>query len=311
MSGEAAKTAFVTGATGLLGSELVRLLVARGCQVFALARSPRSVERLRRLGAVPVAGDLRETGRWQDEAAAEWVFHIPPYAAAHPRHCPFTSIPVTQGALDAPLLDSVVPGATRRVVYVADASFYDPAGPRPITEDELTCARARRRGLTPALDRLDGYAVAGLPIVTAIAGCIYGNGSWFRERVIDPVMDGRRVMQFGRTAPHVSPIHVHDCARALIHLAERGAVGSRYFIADNEPIPLPELARKFACAANRPLRVRRLPAIAAGLLVDRWFAHAVRFDAAFSNIRLRGTGFRLLYPTLEYGLLQILEVLHE
>ena len=311
MSGETAKTAFVTGATGFLGSELVRLLVARGCQVFALARSPRSVEYLRRLGAVPVAGDLRETGRWQDEAVADWVFHIPPYAAAHRRRCPFTSIPVNQGALDAPLLDAVVPGTTRRVVYVADASFYDPAGPRPITEDELTCAPAGRRGPTPALDRLDGYAVAGLPIVTAIAGCIYGNGSWFRERVIDPVIAGRRVLQFGRTAPHVSPIHVHDCARALIHLAERGEVGRRYFVADNEPIPLPELARKFACAANQPLHVRRLPAIAAGLLLDRWFAHAVRFDAAFSNIRLRGTGFRLLYPTLEHGLLQILEVLHE
>jgi nucleoside-diphosphate-sugar epimerase len=312
MSGEAAKTAFVTGATGFLGSELVRLLVARGCQVFALARSPRSVEYVRRLGAVPVAGDLRETGRWQDEAAAEWVFHIPPYAAARgPRRWPLTSIPVTPAALDAPLLDSVFPGATRRVVYVADASFCDPTGPRPITEDELIATQPRRRGLPPALDRLDGYAVAGLPIVTAIPGCIYGNGSWFRERVIDPVLAGGRVLQFGRTAAHVSPVLVHDCARALIHLAERGEVGNRYFIADNEPVPMPELARKFACAVNRSLRVRRLPAVAARLLVDRWFAHTVRFDAAFSNIRLRGTGFRLLHPTLDHGLLQVLETLHE
>src|SRR5687768_2775050 len=187
MSGEAAKTAFVTGATGFLGNELVRLLVARGCQVFALARSARSVESLRRLGASPVAGDLRQTGRWQDEAAADWVFHIPPYSAARlPRQWPLLSSPVTQAALDAPLLDSVVPGVTRRVVYVADASFYHPTGPRPVTEDELTAADAQRRGFTPALDRLDGYAVAGLPIITAIAGCTYGNGSWFRERVIDP-----------------------------------------------------------------------------------------------------------------------------
>ncbi len=80
--------------------------------------------------------------------------------------------------------------------------------------------------LTPALDRLDGYIVAGLPIVTAFPGWVYGNGSWFRERVIEPVMAGRRVLQFGDTGPWVSPIHVHDCARALVHLAERGELAA-------------------------------------------------------------------------------------
>ena len=63
MSGEAATTAFVTGATGFLGSELIRLLVARGCQVFALAGSAESARHLRRGGAVAVAGDLRVPGR--------------------------------------------------------------------------------------------------------------------------------------------------------------------------------------------------------------------------------------------------------
>jgi hypothetical protein len=31
----------------------------------------------------------------------------------------------------------------------------------------------------------------------------------------------------------------------------------------------------------------------------------------FSNIRLRGTGFRFTYPTLEEGLQQVLGALHE
>jgi hypothetical protein len=34
-------------------------------------------------------------------------------------------------------------------------------------------------------------------------------------------------------------------------------------------------------------------------------------DAAFSNVRLRGTGFRFLYPTLEQGLQQIVGALDE
>ena len=34
-------------------------------------------------------------------------------------------------------------------------------------------------------------------------------------------------------------------------------------------------------------------------------------DAVFSNIRLRGIGFRFRYPTLEQGLQQILRAAHE
>ena len=34
-------------------------------------------------------------------------------------------------------------------------------------------------------------------------------------------------------------------------------------------------------------------------------------DTAFSNVRLRGTGFRFLYPTLEQGLQQIVGALND
>ena len=34
-------------------------------------------------------------------------------------------------------------------------------------------------------------------------------------------------------------------------------------------------------------------------------------DAVFSNIRLRGIGFRFQYPTLERGLEQVIGALHE
>ncbi|ATB28690.1 NAD(P)H-binding protein [Melittangium boletus] len=53
------KTAFVTGSTGLLGSNLVRLLASRGVRVKALVRSPEKARKL--LAGVPVElieGDL-------------------------------------------------------------------------------------------------------------------------------------------------------------------------------------------------------------------------------------------------------------
>ena len=213
--------------------------------------------------------------------------------------------------MDAHLLDAVAAGTTRRIVYVANTSCYGATGARAITEDEPPKPSLWGSCFTPAFDRLDGYVVAGLPIVTALPGWVYGNGSWFRERVIEPVMAGRRVLQFGTTGPWVSPIHVRDCARALVHLAEFGAVGGRYFLVNNDPIRMFEFATTFARLANRRLRVFRLPAAVTSLVVGAVGADHIRTDAVFSNIRLRGIGFRFQYPTLEQGLEQIVGTLHE
>ena len=124
-------------------------------------------------------------------------------------------------------------------------------------------------------------------------------------------MAGRRVLQFGTTGPWVSPIHVHDCARALVHLAEFGAVGGRYFLVNSDPSRMFEFATTFARLANRRVRVCRLPVALTPLVVGAVRTDHIRTDAVFSNIRLRGIGFRFQYPTLEQGLEQIVGTLHE
>ena len=311
MTGNARATAFVTGAAGFIGTELIKMLVAGGHRVFGLARCADAAQRVRHAGAVPVMGDLLEPGQWQDEAAADWVFHLPPHHIRGPRVTRRRAESIARARLlmDAHLLDAVAAGTTRRIVYVADTSCYGATGPRPITEDQPPRPSAFGRYLAPALNRLDGYVIAGLPIVTALPGWVYGNGSWFREWIIEPVMAGRRVLQFGQTGPWVSPIHVHDCARALVHLAEHGDAGGRYFLVNSDPIRLHEFAGTFARLAHLPLRVWHVPGAATRLVFGPVLGNDIHADAVFSNIRLRGIGFRFDYPTLEQGVHQILGAL--
>jgi nucleoside-diphosphate-sugar epimerase len=297
----AGRTAFVTGATGFIGRELTKQLAARGWRVFGLARSAETARTLQLDGVTVVKGDLLEPGQWQDEAATHWVFHIPPLNLAGPVGLPWrrnrTAYP--RSLMDKHVLEAVTSGPTRRIVYVADASCCGPTGSNPITEDG--CAK---------LETAEDYVAAGAPIVTALPGCVYGNGSWFRQQIIEPIMSGRRVVQFGTTGPWVSPIHVHDCARALIHLAEHGEVGNRYFLANGEPVRINELSRAFARAVSRPHRVWHMPALAAQFIRRRPFADYIQRNAAFSSIRLRGIGFHFHYPTLEDGIEQVVGALH-
>jgi hypothetical protein len=312
MAGHTPATAFVTGADGFIGRALVEVLLARGHQVFGLVQSIEAAHRLRAVGAVPVVGDLLEAGQWQDEAPADWVFHLPPHPIGAQRVTGRRAAAIARARvlMDRHLLDAVAEGSTRRIVYVADTSCYEAMGPRPITEDEPLRPSAWGRCLTPALERLDGYVAAGLPIVTAFPGWVYGEGSWFRERIVEPVMAGRRVPQFGKRGALVSPIHVHDCARAIAYLAERGEGGGRYFLVNNEPVRVHDFAETFARLAQRPLRVWRVPAAATPFVVGPLLADHIQRDAVFSNIRLRGIGFRFHYPTLEQGLQQVLGALH-
>jgi len=303
MAVDSGTTTFVTGAGGFIGTELIKELTSRGHRVAGLADSVDAATRLRQIGATAVMGDLLVPGRWQDEVAADWVFHLPSPSLAPPRQQPANA----RLLMDAHLLDALAGGATRRIVYVADARCFGNSGPRPIGEDDEMPGPPRCP--TTALDRLDGYVVTGLPIVTALPAWVYGNGSWFRDRVMAPILAGRRVVQFGNVSPWVSAIHVRDCARALVHLAERGLVGGRYFVVNSDPVRMSEFATTFARLVNRPMRVWRLPAVAsrfAGLA-----SHVPSGDAVFSNIRLRGTGFRFLYPSLEQGLEQVVGALYE
>ena len=64
----------VTGGTGLLGGRLIPKLVESGHEVFALARSSASREKVHALGALPIAGDL-EGGKPLSLPAVDAVVH--------------------------------------------------------------------------------------------------------------------------------------------------------------------------------------------------------------------------------------------
>jgi len=71
--------AFVTGGTGFVGGNLVRLLLEKGYEVKALARSGSQLDNLKDLDLEIVTGDLQDPELWPQMQGCDVLFHV----AAH------------------------------------------------------------------------------------------------------------------------------------------------------------------------------------------------------------------------------------
>lgn len=71
--------AFVTGGTGFIGANLIRLLLQQGYTVRALVRPTSRLDNLQRLEVEVVKGDLGDRDLWQQMVGCQVLFHV----AAH------------------------------------------------------------------------------------------------------------------------------------------------------------------------------------------------------------------------------------
>ncbi|MBM7387211.1 nucleoside-diphosphate-sugar epimerase [Clavibacter michiganensis] len=138
--------AFVTGAAGWIGTALTTELVAAGHEVRGLVRSDASAERIRRLGATPVRGDMADHDLLVAEARA----------ADATAHLAFT--------LDFDAFDPAVDNEVRLVARIGDAlegtgrAFFAASG-TPTSLGQLATER----------DELDPAGPAGVRSRTARA----------------------------------------------------------------------------------------------------------------------------------------------
>jgi len=299
------ETLFVTGGTGYIGSVFVQRALAANYTVQVLTRSETSAERVRKAGAQPILGDLGVKGDWQAvAAAAQRVVHLaqPETFGERVTKQRAERYRMNRLTMDAHLLDALKPDVVQRIVYVGGTSYYGDQGKE--MRDET--ARPDPKGWGPyvaeAIEKLDTYRKRGLPIVEAFPAWVYGPASWFVEYTLEPLRAGKALTGL-RGPDHIfSPIHVEDCARALLHLLTHGDVGQRYFIVDDRPVYLGAIGETAARALDVPMKTRRVPVFLARMILGPVVADSLTCNVCLSNARLKSTGFTLDYPTIEEGI---------
>ncbi|MCY1076038.1 NAD-dependent epimerase/dehydratase family protein [Archangium lansingense] len=299
------KRLFVTGGTGFIGARFVSLALEAGYRVQVLTRNTRAAERWKHEGVTVVQGDLLTPGPWQEEAAtSEGVVHLaqPLTFGARVTHKRAEAYRDQRLRMDSLLLDSLKPGTVKRLLYVGGTSYYGDQGTRLVAEDATPHPTGWGPYIAPAIESLPRHLERGLPLVEAYPGSVYGLGSWFEEYALEPMKTGKRIFGLKESlTKQMSPIHVDDCARALLHLLEHGEVGRRYFVVDDQPATFGELSQVAAEALGVSYKKTLVPRWLCNLLMGPVVTDSLTSEARLSNARLHGTGFQFLYPTIREG----------
>ena len=299
----------MAGASGAIGTPLVRQLLGAGHEVTGMTRREERAEALREAGAEAVVCDAFDAEALREAVVAarpEAVVHLltalPPKMSPNPELGPTNRLR-TEGTRN--LVAAAEAAGARRLVAESIAFAYAQRGAWvKDEEDELFADASGSFAATVAAlgDLEDQVAAAeGIEGLVLRYGFLYGPGTYyaadgsqadeFRKRRAPVVGEGTAVFSF---------IHVEDAAAATVAALEGGAPGV-YNVVDDEPARMSEWMPAYAEAlgAKPP---RRIPT---------WMARlAVGADAVGLATEMRGAdnakakrelGWEPAYPSWRRG----------
>lgn len=226
--------AFVTGATGFVGSHIARQLSEQGAGLRLLVRASSRHDNIAGLNAELVTGDLCDEGALRKGMeGCEFVFH----AAADYRLWVRDPLPMYRTNVDGTvaIIQAAEKAGIRRVIYtssVATLGFgYEPAvvdEDTPVHESEMVGHYKRSKFL--AEKKAFELAAQGAPVIIVNPSTPIG------EQDIKPTPTGTIVVDFLKKKfpayvdTGLNIADVHDVARGHLLAMSRGRVGERYIL---------------------------------------------------------------------------------
>jgi nucleoside-diphosphate-sugar epimerase len=303
---------FLAGATGVIGRQLVPLLLGAGHEVTGTTRSAERAERLREAGAQAAVLDALDA-----EAVRAAVAAAAPDAVIHQ----LTALPA---AIDPRtierdfelndrlrrdgtkiLVEAAVAAGAKRIVAQSIAFSYLPGPPGTVHDEadpliggeQTGKAYARSAEAVRALERI----VLGAGGVVLRYGYFYGSGAAIAgDGSMAKAMRARRLPIVGGGGGVWSFVHVADAAEATLAALERGQPGA-YNVVDDDPAPVREWMPALASAvgAKPP---RRVPAWLARPLAGSYGVQVMTGAQGASNARAkRDLGWHPRHPSWRQG----------
>lgn len=244
---------FITGATGYLGSAIVRELLANGHEVLGLTSSDERAEELEAEGVRPVVGTLGDPGTWRSAAAqAEGFVHAGfDYGAQDP-------VATDLAALDA-ILSAAGEGSGQRVfAYTSGVWVLGETGDRPVDESSPLGESFAMVAWRPEHERT--VLAAGGRTAGAVVrpGVVYGGARGLLVPFFQSAEEEGASVYLGEGENRMALVHRDDNARLYRAILERAASGLFHSV-DGAPLAMVEVARAASEAAGAGGAVRSRP----------------------------------------------------
>jgi nucleoside-diphosphate-sugar epimerase len=291
---------FVTGATGFIGSAVVKELIAAGHKVIGLARSDAAAKALTAAGAEPHLGTIDDPESLRQGAArADGVIHLAyVHDLAHvslPGRLKIflgglpTKIPDRFGAVinktenrAIEALGAALVGSERPLIVTAGIAFVSPG--QVATEDtKAPLASAMPRGSEQAALALGARGVR--VSIVRLPLSVHGEGDHgfvptligiARKKGTSATVDGGR--------NRWSAVHRLDAARLFRLVLEKGVKGAIYHGVAEEGVPFRDIAAVIGRRLDVPV-VDRSGADASKQF--SWFSMFAGIDAPATSVRTR------------------------
>jgi len=303
---------FLAGATGVIGRQLVPLLVAEGHDVVGTTRSPAKLDALRAAGAEPVVLDALDAGATRaavDDARPDVVIHeltaLPQRIDPRKIERDFVLNDRLRSEGTRYLVEAARAAGARRIIAQSIAFAYAPGPPGTVRVESdplLATDEAPKsfRRSTRALADLERSVLDARGLVLRY-GYFYGGGSAIaRTGSMGADIARRRVPIVGRGSGVWSFVHVADAAEATLAALSRGQSGT-YNIVDDEPAAVSEWLPALADALGAP-RPRRVPTLVARLVAGSYGVAAMTRAQGASNERAkRELGWQPRHPSWREG----------
>jgi dihydroflavonol-4-reductase len=264
--------AFITGATGFLGSHVARVLEEQGADLRLLVRAGSDTRNLDGLRGERLAGDLRDPASLEKAiAGCEVVFHV----AADYRLWVRNPAQMYRSNVEGTrvLLRLARKHGVRRVVYTSSvATMGFRMNGHPADEDSPVSLRDMIGHYKRSKFLAEEVAVAASGQGTDVI--IVNPTTPVGERDIKPTPTGRIVVDFLKKKfpayvdTGLNLVDVTACARGHVAALERGKTGERYILG-GENLTLKQILDKLAVITGLPSPKVRLPyavALATGVV---------------------------------------------
>ncbi len=263
--------AFVTGATGFVGSHVARVLAENGADLRLLVRSSSDLRNIQELNVERVTGDLREAASLKKGVTGcDVVFHV---AADYrlwvrdPDEMYRANVEGTRAILQA-----AREGGVRRVVYTSSVATMGFSNGHladensPVSLANMIGHYKRSKFMAEEIAMEAGKS--GMDVVVVNPTTPVG------ERDIKPTPTGRIVVDFLKKKfpayvdTGLNLVDVAQCARGHVAALEKGRSGERYILG-GENLTLKQILDKLAAVTGLPsprIRVPYVVALATGVV---------------------------------------------